>query len=386
MSAVKTTTISFIIGLFTLTYNYSFCQYSINNQNNGQSMAQTQSNKNNEVLGKDSLWYKKNFRSVFNLKMAYIESGSGDPIVFLHGNPTSSYLWRNVIPYMQGLGRCIAPDLLGMGESDKLQNSDASSYTFVQQRKYLDELLSQLGVTKKVTFIVHDWGSALAFDWAYRHPDAVKGIAYMEAIVAPYSTGELPEMAQKIFNSLRSPAGEQMVLQQNSFIEVNLPNTILRKLSEEEINNYRKPFVTPGESRRVMLSWARQLPLDGQPGDVTKIVKTYGDWLSTSTIPKLYIEANPGTMPASARAFCKKWNNQITVTVKGMHYVQEDSPDEIGIALSTWLQNINKEKTNTMNTNTELNKSIIRNLYGNLLNNRKFEELSNVISEDYTGI
>lgn len=331
--------------------------------------------------------YKKKYKTVSNIKMAYVETGAGDPIVFLHGNPTSSYLWRNIIPYLQGQGRCIAPDLVGMGDSEKLPNSGPNSYTFEEQRKYLDELLSQLGVNQKITFVVHDWGSALAFDWAYRHPEAVKGIAYMEAIVAPYSMKDMPPQAQNIFTALRSPAGEDMVLKQNSFIEINLPGTVLRKLSSEEMENYRKPFLQPGESRRAMLSWARQLPLDGQPENIAKIVTTYGNWLSTSDIPKLYIEADPGTMPPSARAFCKTWKNQVTVTAKGRHYVQEDSPDEIGMALSTWLTKINKQQYNkTMNTNAELNKKIVRNLYENILKNRRFEDLSTVISEDYTGI
>jgi haloalkane dehalogenase len=233
--------------------------------------------------------------------MAYVEVGNGDPIVFLHGNPTSSYLWRNIIPYLEGLGRCIAPDLIGMGDSDKLPNSDPNSYTFVEHRRYLDALLDALGVNERVTFVVHDWGSALGFDWSYRHPDAVKGIAYMEAIVKPGTWSEMPEPARKIFQALRSEAGEQMVLEQNSFIEVNLPNTILRRLTEEEMNNY-------------------------------------GEWLSRSDIPKFYIQSDPGTMLPSAREFCRAWPAQSEVTVRARHYPQEDSPDEVGQAIANWLQ------------------------------------------------
>lgn len=240
--------------------------------------------------------YQKKHRVVLGLEMAYVDEGQGDPIVFLHGNPTSSYLWRNIIPYLEVLGRCIAPDLIGMGDSQKLPKSGPNSYTFVEHRRYLDALLEALGVNERVTFVVHDWGSALAFDWTYRHPDAVKGLAYMEAIVKPYIWSEYPEAARKIFQALRSPAGEQMVLEQNSFIEVNLPNTILRSLTEEEMNSYRRPFAEPGEGRRPTLTWPRQLPVDGQPADVTEIVTAYGGWLSSSPIPKLFIHSDPGTM------------------------------------------------------------------------------------------
>jgi haloalkane dehalogenase len=284
--------------------------------------------------------YQKKRQLILGQEMAYVEVGNGDPIVFLHGNPTSSYLWRNIIPYLKGLGRCIAPDLIGMGDSDKLPNSGPNSYTFIEHRRYLDALLDLLGVYQRVTFVVHDWGSALGFDWAYRHPDAVKGIAYMEAIVKPGTWSEMPEPARKIFQALRSPAGEQMVLEQNSFIEVNLPNTILRRLTEEEMNNYRRPFAEPGEARRPTLSWPRQLPFDGEPADVTGIVTTYGKWLAQSSIPKLYIQSDPGTMLPSAREFCRAWPAQSEVTVRARHYPQEDSPDEVGQAIANWLQHL----------------------------------------------
>lgn len=284
--------------------------------------------------------YQKKRQRVLGLEIAYVDEGQGDPIVFLHGNPTYSYLWRNIIPHMQGLGRCIAPDLIGMGDSQKLPDSGPGSYTFVEHRRYLDALLEALGIRERVTFVVHDWGSALGFDWAYRHPDAVKGIAYMEAIVKPYTWREYPEAARQIFQMLRSPAGEQMVLEQNSFIEVNLPRTILRTLTEEEMNNYRRPFAEPGEARRPTLSWARQLPIDGEPADVTEIVTAYGAWLIQSSIPKLFIQSDPGTMPPSALDFCRTWPNQSEVTVRGHHTPQEDSPDEIGLALANWLQTL----------------------------------------------
>jgi haloalkane dehalogenase len=284
--------------------------------------------------------YQKKHQEVLGQEMAYVEVGNGDPIVFLHGNPTSSYLWRNVIPYLEGFGRCIAPDLVGMGDSAKLPNSGPGSYTFVEHRSFLDALLDLLEVRERVTFVVHDWGSALAFHWAYRHPDAVKGLAYMEAIVTPGNWSEMSERGRQIFQALRSPAGEQMVLEQNSFIEVNLPATIQRRLTEEEMFNYRRPFADPGEGRRPTLSWPRQLPFDGEPADVTEIVTTYGEWLSSSSIPKFFIHTDPGTMSPSALAVCRAWPMQSEITVRGLHYPQEDSPDEVGQALVNWVQTL----------------------------------------------
>ena len=272
--------------------------------------------------------------------MAYVDVGAGDSIVFLHGNPTSSYLWRNIIPHMQELGRCIAPDLIGMGDSEKLSDSGPGSYTFVEHRRYLDALLEMLGVYRRVTLVVHDWGSALGFDWANRHRDAVRGIAYMEAIVKPGAWSDMQEPIRQTFQALRSPAGEQMVLEKNYFVEVLLPGAILRGLTEEEMTHYRRPFAKPGEARRPTLSWPRQLPFDGEPADVTEIVTAYGEWLSSSPIPKLYIQGDPGRSQPSQHAFCSTWPAQSKVIVQGFHNLQEDSPDEIGIALATWLQNL----------------------------------------------
>jgi haloalkane dehalogenase len=284
--------------------------------------------------------YQKKYREVLGHEMAYVEMGNGDPIVFLHGNPTSSYLWRNVLPYLESFGRCIAPDLIGMGDSAKLPNSGPGSYTFVEHRRYLDALLEQLDVRGRVTFVAHDWGVAQAFDWAYRHPHAVKGIAYMEGVVASMNWNEMPERGRKIFQTLRSPAGEQMVLQQNSFIEVNLPATIQRTLSEEEMNAYRRPFAEPGEGRRPTLSWPRQIPFEGEPAEVAEIVATSGEWLSHSSIPKLFIRTEPGNMTPSSLAVCRAWPMQIEVVAHGLHYPQEDSPEEVGQALVQWIQTL----------------------------------------------
>lgn len=284
--------------------------------------------------------YEKKRQRVHDLEMAYLEIGSGDPIVFLHGNPTSSYLWRNIIPYAEDFGRCIVPDLIGMGDSGKLPHSGPDSYTFVENRQYLDTLLDQLGVHERVTFVVHDWGSALGFDWAYRHPEAVKGIAYMEGIIKPRSWSELSEQGRNIFQALRSDEGEQMVLEHNSFIEKNLPIGIIRELTLEEMTEYRRPFLQLGEGRRPTLTWPRQLPFNGEPADVTDIVTTYGAWLVQSSVPKLFINCDPGTMPPDHVAFCRTWPEQMEIIVPGRHYPQEDSPHEIGKALAAWLKNL----------------------------------------------
>ncbi len=281
--------------------------------------------------------YTKKTKQIHGLSMAYVDEGEGDPIVFLHGNPTSSYLWRNVMPHLEGQGRCIAPDLIGMGDSDKLADSGPDSYRFVEHRRYLDALLEELGVNDRVTFVIHDWGSALGFDWANRHRDAVKGIAYMEAIVRPVSWEEWPEAAAAVFRGFRSDAGEDMVLDNNVFIENVLPGSILRKLSDEEMAVYRAPFEEPGEGRRPTLTWPRQIPLAGEPAEVCAIVESYGKWLSQSKLPKLFINAEPGAILTGApREFCRSWPNQEEVTVSGVHFVQEDSPDEIGTAVAEW--------------------------------------------------
>jgi len=238
----------------------------------------------------------KQYQDVFGRRMAYVEAGVGDPIVLLHGNPTSSYLWRNIIPHLSSLGRCIALDLIGMGDSDKLPQSGPTSYTFVEHRRYLDELLDQLGVAQHVTFVIHDWGSALGFDWANRYRDAVRGIAYMEAVVRPSTWADFPGQARPMFQALRSPAGESMILEQNMFVEQAVPGSILRQLTDEEMAEYRRPFLEAGEGRRPALSWPRQIPIDGEPADVNAIVAAYAEWLSTSPVPKLFIKGEPGAI------------------------------------------------------------------------------------------
>ncbi len=281
--------------------------------------------------------YPKKKIEVNGRQMAYVETGEGDPIVFIHGNPTSSYLWRNVIPHLEKAGRCIAPDLIGLGDSEKLPDSGPDKYRFVEHRKYLDALLEKLGVRERVTLVIHDWGSALGFDWARRHPDAIKGIAYMEAIVMPMHWADWPEMARQIFQGFRSEAGEEIVLQKNVFVERVLPSSVLRGLTDEEMAVYKRPYLEPGESRRPTLTWPRQIPIDGEPEDVAKIVLDYGKWLETADVPKLFINAEPGIiLIGKQRKYCRTWPHQKEITVKGLHFIQEDAPDEIGRAVAEW--------------------------------------------------
>ncbi|PHQ67235.1 MAG: haloalkane dehalogenase [Sneathiella sp.] len=286
--------------------------------------------------------YKKKSATIRGLKMAYIEEGEGDPIVFLHGNPTSSYLWRNVMPHLEGRGRLIAPDLIGMGDSEKLPDSTAESYTFKEHRNFLHDLLAYLEVEQNVTLVIHDWGSALGFDWAYQNQDAVKGIAYMEAIVRSVESWDhWPEAARKIFQGFRSPAGEELILEKNIFVERVLPGSIIRPLDEAEQREYSRPFRKPGEDRRPTLTWPRQIPIAGEPEDVVEIVDAYSAWLAQSDIPKLFINADPGSiLIGPQRDFCRTWPNQTEVTVKGLHFIQEDSPDEIGKAVADFTAKI----------------------------------------------
>lgn len=283
--------------------------------------------------------YPRQRISVLDSEIAYIDAGSGDPIVFLHGNPTSSYLWRNVIPHLEEHGRCLAPDLIGMGQSGK---NPAGSYRFVDHIRYLDAWFDALDLTENVTLVIHDWGSALGFHWTRRHPERVKAIAYMEAIVQPVTWEMWPEAARGIFQAMRSPAGEEIVLEKNIFVERILPASVLRKLTDEEMDAYRWPYREPGESRRPTLTWPREIPIDGEPADVHEIVSAYADWIAHSTdLPKLFINADPGViLTGPQREFCRAWPNQQEVTVKGRHFIQEDSPDEIGQAIAGFLQRI----------------------------------------------
>ncbi|MGI9238270.1 MAG: haloalkane dehalogenase [Woeseiaceae bacterium] len=274
-------------------------------------------------------------------RMAYVEMGEGDPIVFQHGNPTSSYLWRNIMPALAEFGRCIAVDLIGMGDSEKLEDAGPGSYRYVEHREYLFAAWKKLGITDNVTFVIHDWGSALGFDWARQHPDKVRGIAYMEGIVRPMSWAEWPEAIRPLFEGFRSDAGETMVLEKNVFVERVLPGSVLRELGTDEMAVYRRPFEETGESRRPTLTWPRQIPLDGEPSDVHEIVADYANWLSHTDVPKLFVNAEPGAILTGAqRDFCRQFPNQTEVTVAGSHFIQEDSPAEISAAIGEWLNSL----------------------------------------------
>ena len=289
----------------------------------------------------NSIMLKKQKISINNKNIAYAESGSGDPIIFLHGNPTSSYLWRNITPHLESQGRCICIDLIGMGDSDKLDNPDENSYQFEEHYHYVNAAIESLTNGENITFVIHDWGSALGFNWCYHNPDSIKGIAYMEAIVKEMTWEDWRDEAKGIFQGFRSDAGESLVLEKNYFVERVLPGSIIRRLSDEEIEEYRRPFINPGEDRRPTLSWPREIPIEGQPANVCEIVNQYAEWMQTNDIPKLFINAEPGAITTGRiRDYCRSWKNQTEVTVKGVHFIQEDSPDDIGKAISTWYKNI----------------------------------------------
>ena len=282
---------------------------------------------------------KKNI-NVLGKKMTYVDKGEGDPIIFQHGNPASSYLWRNIIPYLENQGRCIAIDLIGMGDSDKLTDNGNNTYSYHIQKQYFDKCLEELEIKENITFVIHDWGSALGFNWAYEHQESVKGVCYMEAIVKKTSWEDWPKDAKSIFQGFRSDAGEDLILKKNLFIEGVLPNAIIRNLTETEMDIYRKPFLKEID-RRPTLDWPRQIPINNEPEDVCKIVDDYSSWMSINEIPKLFINADPGSiLTGKQREFCRKWKNQQELTVKGNHFIQEDSPNEIGEAISKWYRNL----------------------------------------------
>lgn len=287
----------------------------------------------------ETMPYEKKFASVNGKQIAYVEAGSGDPIVLLHGNPTSSFLWRNVVPELLESGRIIVPDLIGQGDSEKLPASEGPGrYTLEVAYSYVDGLLETIGANQNVTLVIHDWGSGIGFLWAMRHAAAVKGVAYMEAIVKPVSWANWPESAVGIFKGFRSEKGEDMILNRNMFIEGVLPSSVLRPLSDAEMDAYRAPHLET-DDRQPLLNWPRQIPIEGEPEDVVALVNAYGAFMAGSEIPKLFINADPGSiLVGPQREFCRSWPNQQEVTVKGLHFIQEDSPLEIGQAVASWLK------------------------------------------------
>lgn len=284
---------------------------------------------------------EKKFIEIKGRRMAYIDEGQGDPIVFQHGNPTSSYLWRNIMPYCCGLGRLVACDLVGMGDSEKLPSPGPESYSYVEQRDFLFALWEELKLQNNVILVLHDWGSVLGFDWANKNRSRVQGIVHMEALAIPFKWDEFEPAVRDVFRALRSPAGEEMILNNNLFVEKILPGGILRELSDAEKAAYNRPFLNAGEDRRPTLSFSRQIPLDGEPADVAQIVNEFGNWLQQSQVPKLWIHGNPGAVETeTVRQFCSTWPNQAEVTVKGKHFLQEDSPGEIGEAIKEFVKKL----------------------------------------------
>ena len=283
--------------------------------------------------------FTKKFAEVKGKQIAYIDEGKGDPIVLIHGNPTSSFLWRNVIPELTDFGRVIVPDLIGHGDSEKLNTDEwPEQYNLESAYSFVDGLLQQVNSDKNVTLVLHDWGSAIGFLWAMRHPKSVKGVAYMEAIVKPMEWTDWPETATGIFKGFRSEKGEDLILNRNLFIEAVLPGSIIRTLSNSEMDAYRAPYLKPMH-RQPMLIWPRQIPLDGSPVNVVNLVKQYGTFMLNSQIPKLFINADPGSiLVGRPREFCRSWPNQKEITVTGLHFIQEDSPNEIGQAVANWIQ------------------------------------------------
>jgi len=279
---------------------------------------------------------EKRYVEVLGARMAYVDEGEGRPIVLVHGNPTSSYLWREVIAELTGSGRCIAPDLIGMGDSEKI----GGQYTFADHRRYLDAFMESV-VSEPVVLVLHDWGSGLGFDWANRHREAVRAIAYMEAIVMPVTWDDWPDGARRVFQGMRSAAGEEMVLEKNVFVERILPGSVLDPLPDEVLDEYRRPYLAGGETRRPTLTWPRQIPIEGEPREMVGIVSDYGRWLSECEVPKLFVNADPGAiLTGRQRDFARTWPNQTEVTVRGSHFVQEDSGGDIGRAVAAFLAGI----------------------------------------------
>ena len=285
--------------------------------------------------------YEKKHIDVLGKSMAYVEAGQGDPIVFLHGNITSSYMWRNIIPYAEPFGRCIALDNIGQGDSDKLDDSGPGRYRLAEHQTYLDAALDALGIDHNVTIVVHDWGSQLGFTWANQHRDAMKAVIYMQALIGNFHWHHWPEEVQALFHRFRSDDGEQLVIQENMFVEKVLPAMVIRDITEQEHNEYRRPYRTPGEDRRPTLTWVREIPIEGEPADVLDIVERNAAWLQESPLPKLFINTDPGAvLVGEHRALCRSFPNQTEVTVPGLHYCHEDSPDQIGQAIADFLPTV----------------------------------------------
>ncbi len=285
---------------------------------------------------------RKNYLPINGIPMAYVEVGEGDSIVFMHGNPTSSYLWRNIMPRAESFGRLIAPDMVGMGDSGKLPDSGPGRYSFAEHSRYLDGLFDELDLGDNITLVVHDWGGPLGFHWANRYRDRIKGIAYMETSVRPSAPGTSTEGGRRFTDMFKTEKMEQQVLENNFFVESLMFGGLKDNLTEADKDVYRKPYLTPGESRRPTLDWPRQIVVDGEPADLYVTLKAATDWMSTNDIPKLFINAEPGiTLTGENREYCRQWHNQVEVTVPGTHFIQEQSSVLVGTALADWLGDLN---------------------------------------------
>ena len=285
--------------------------------------------------------HPKKFVTVDGKHMAHVELGGGELVfLFLHGNPISSYLWRDVMPEVAGFGRCVAPDLLGMGDSDKIEHPGPDTYRFTTHRDFLWGFIeAAIGRDSRLVLVGHDWGSVLGFDWANHHRDRMRGIVYMEAIVRPLSWDEWPDVSRRVFQGFRSAAGEEMILDKNMFVERVLPASILRKLESAEMAEYRRPFANSREERWPTLAWPREIPIDREPLAVVELVIAYADWMAENDLPKLFVNAEPGAiLVGRQREFCRRWRNQTEITVPGSHFIQEDSGREIGEAIARWAE------------------------------------------------
>lgn len=283
---------------------------------------------------------RKKYAMVLGRRMAYVEVGKGDPIVFFHGNPTSSYLWRNVMPHIERQGRLIAPDMIGMGDSEKLSMTDPSRYSLLQRMNYLYTLLERIGVKQRVTLVMHDWGAMFGTYWAYlnrRNPDAIKAIVLTDPLLTQYNSTVSPLLAGYL-KFYKSNEGQRELIENNNMIEVFIPGQVMRNLTEKEMDEYRRPYKMPGAARWPVSEFPKSLPLDGFPRASVKFFERSARWLATTKVKKLFFNGIPGGQALLIKPQMRTWPNLETINVKGLHYVQEDSPHVIGKSISKWLK------------------------------------------------
>jgi haloalkane dehalogenase len=284
--------------------------------------------------------YEKKRMEVNGKQMAYVDTGDGDPIVFFHGNITSSYMWRNVIPHVEGFARCIAIDNIGQGDSDKLEGS---MYRLADHQPFTNGLLAALGIEENFTIVTHDWGAQLGLTWASEQKDALKGIVMCQGVIGNFHWDHWPPDVRVLFKRFRSGEGEELVLQENFFVEKILPAMVVGEVTEEIHNEYRRPYHNPGEDRRPTLTWPREIPIEGEPADTLDIIERNNAWVAESPVPKLFINTEPGAvLVGEHRDMVRSWPNVSEVTVKGLHYCHEDSPDEMGRAIADWYQTLSQ--------------------------------------------